>query len=194
MDDPLQALADYFAQQENRPFGNTEFLSGRTLQRFSLAGQEAATNLLTKAARALESGEGERARGLVDRAVRLPFDRHEDAHPAAISGHMELFSLISDEVEVAKESDTRWLDAAIAVLATADEAGRYELRDVLSAIDHFFNLTPGERRTLRSAIAHVPPRVDIRDLRLTEAELHDTVLSILAACLAYRAATAAPAG
>jgi hypothetical protein len=44
--------------------------------------QEAGRNLLDKAFRAARAGEAPRARGYVERAVRLPFDEHEQCGTA----------------------------------------------------------------------------------------------------------------
>jgi hypothetical protein len=189
--DPLRELDRYFAARADAPFGDLELASGRTLQPFSIAGQRAASNLLIKASRALDSGEPERARAYVERAVRLPYDRHEQSHPAAMEAHMALFCLVTDAVEVADEDDDRWLDAALAVLAAADEAGRCTMRDVLVAIDHDYNLSRTERSALRSANAAIPDRPELRDLDLPPTELCDCVLSVLAVCMAYRDALAA---
>lgn len=130
-----EELARYFAERADRPFGDAELASGRLLQRFSVAGQQAATNLLVKAERALDRGEPERARAYVDRATRLPYDRHEEAHPVAMEAHMQLFCLVTDVLEESAVEDTRWLDAAVQALSPADEAGRCTMRDVLMAID-----------------------------------------------------------
>src|SRR5688572_29610945 len=73
--DRLDELDRYFAERANAPFGDLELASGRTLQPFSIAGQQAASNLLVKASRALDDSDTERARAYVDRAVRLPYDR-----------------------------------------------------------------------------------------------------------------------
>src|SRR5680860_1290776 len=97
--DVQETLARHWAEQADRPFGNTDSVSGRTLQPFSLAGQQAARNLLTKARRALDAGDPDRAQGFAERAARLPFDRHEGAAPAAIEGHMELYRLVTDALE-----------------------------------------------------------------------------------------------
>ena len=82
--DLLQSFEDYLAQRADRPFGDVEAISGRTLQRFSVASQQAAENLLSKARRALDDADTNRANRLVDRAVQLPFDEHEGAAPAAL--------------------------------------------------------------------------------------------------------------
>lgn len=192
-DDTLGSLAKHFAMRADRPFGDIELVSGRTLQPFSIAGQQAATNLLDKASRALSNGDPDRARAFVDRATQLPFDEHEQALPVTIAVHMDLFGLVTDTLENSSADDSRWLDAAIDVLSTADEAGRCEMRDVLVAIDHDYQLERRERRSIRSAIAPIPDRPELRDQQLETPELRDCVMSILAVCRDYRAALEASA-
>lgn len=186
--DVREELARYFAERADRPFGDAESASGRLLQRFSVAGQEAAINLLVKAERALDRGETERARAYVDRATRLPYDRHEEAHPAAMEAHMQLFCLVTDVLEESAEDDWGWLDAAVAALSSADEAGRCTLRDVLAAVDQDYQLRPRERRALRTAVDGVPVRPELHDLQLSEQELGDAVMSVLEVGRAYRLA------
>ena len=184
----LRSLGDYLAERADRPFGDVESLSGRTLQPFSIAGQKAATNLLDKARRALNDGDLERAKGFVDRAVRLPYDEHEQAAPVAIAVHMELFCLVTDTLEQAEADDSRWLDAAVDVLAIADESARFDMRDVLAAIDQDYSLNSPERSRIRQAVAPIPDRAELRDLDLSTTALGDQVMSILVACRDYRAA------
>lgn len=189
--DPLGELERYFAKRADTPFGDLELASGQALQQFSIAGQQAASNLLVKASRALEDDDTERARSYVARAVRLPYDRHERSHPAAMEAHMALFCLVTDALEDSEEGDSRWLDAALAVLPIADEVGRCVLRDVLAAVDHDYHLTRAERTSLRSGISAIPGRPELRDLDLGPNELGDCVTSVLVACIDYRAAFAA---
>jgi hypothetical protein len=184
----LTTLGEYFTERADRPFGDVESISGRTLQPFSIAGQQAAANLLAKARQALNEHHPDRARAFVDRAVRLPYDEHEQAAPVAIAAHMELFCLLIDTMEQSAIGDSRWLDAAIAVLANADQAARCEMRDVLAAIDQDYSLTSPERARIHSAIRSVPARPELRDLTLNSTELSAHVLSILAACGSYRTA------
>jgi hypothetical protein len=115
-----RSLVDYLSGRANRPFGDVESVSGRTLQPFSFAGQRAAENLLAKARRALDDNDVDRASALVDRAIRLPFDEHEGAAPAALAVHMDLFCAVTDALERAEADDSRWLDAALDVLGGAD--------------------------------------------------------------------------
>ncbi len=182
------ALGEHFTERADQAFGDVESMSGRTLQPFSIAGQQAAANLLRKARRALDAHDPDRARAFVDRAVRLPYDDHERAAPAAFAAHMELFCLVTDCLEQSAVGDSRWLDAAIAVLAGADEAARCDLRDVLAAIDHDYSLPSSERSRIHAATTSVPARAELRDLPLSSTELSAQVLSILTACGSYRAA------
>jgi len=132
-----------------------------------------------------------RARAYVNRAVRLPYDRHEESHPAAMEAHMMLFCLVTDELEGADEDDSRWLDAAIAAQASASEGARCTMRDVLVTIDHDYNISRSERAALRSATAAIPDRPELRDLDLAPDELCDCVMSVLGACRDYRSAVSA---
>lgn len=181
------------AERADRPFGDVEAISGRTLQPFSVAGEQAATNLLNKASRALDNDEPDRARAFVDRATRLPFDDHEETAPAANAAHMALFNLVADAIEASEVDDSGWLDALLDVLATADASARCEIRDVLATIDKDYKVSRGERARLRSAIAPIPERPELRDLRLTSAELGELIMSVLAVCRRYRLALRAQA-
>ena len=80
-----QRMDSYFQEQANKPFGNVELVSGRTLAPFSRAGLTAAENLLTKAERALADGDLDRATHLIGRATALNYD-HEETTPAAFRG------------------------------------------------------------------------------------------------------------
>lgn len=186
--DVREELARYFAGRADRPFGDIESASGRVSQRFSVAGQQAATNVLVKAERALDRGETDRARAYVERATRLPYDRHEEVHPVAMEAHMQLFCLVADVLEESAAEDTRWLDAAVQALSSADEAGRCTMRDVLVAVDQDYQLRTRERRALRAAVDGVPARPELRDLQLPQHDLRDAVMSVLEVCRAYRLA------
>ena len=185
MDERLRnALDSYLTERADRPFGDVESISGQTLQPFSEASQRGAGNLLDKAAKALAVGDDERARRLVDRAARMPYDRHEGTAPAAWAVHMKLFCLVTDTLEQSAIGDPRWLDAAIAVLDD-DGPARFVLRDVLTAIDSDYEMNRDERSRLCAAIAVVPVRVALRDLDLEPAELADHVVSVLVVCNRY---------
>lgn len=180
-----RSLHAYLADRSDRPFGDVESISGRLLQPFSTAGHLGATNLLDKARRQLDRGDLAGARGFVDRAVGLPYDNDEEAAPAAIAAHMEFFCLVTDTLEEAEPGDSRWLDAAIDVLASADDAARCDLRDVLRVIDHDYSLSSRESSRVRAAISDIPERAELRDLDLDSTDLGDQVMSVLIACKDY---------
>ncbi len=71
--------------------------SNRLDQSFSAASMEAADNLLGKALRRLEEGNQERAQAFIQRALSLPYDEHEELHPASWSAYMALFMPLSDD-------------------------------------------------------------------------------------------------
>lgn len=155
------------------------------MQRVSVAAQQGAENLLTKARRALDNDDLDRADTLVDRAVRLPFDEHEHAWPAALAVHMDLFCAITDALESAADDDSRWLTAALTCLGQVDRRATCDLRDVLLAIDHDYQISEAEHRQINSAIAPVPARAELRDLDLTPPQLREHVMAILDTRRAY---------
>lgn len=173
----------------DRPFDDVDSVSGRTLQPFSEASHARADNLLVKAARALARGDADRATRYVDRAVALPFDPHEQAMPAALSAHLQLFCRVCDALEMSAPGDSAWLQAALDVLSAADDLARFDLRDVLEVIDQDYPISRDERRRLRAASAGIPPRARLEDLvDLPADELRAHVVATVAAGNAYEAA------
>jgi hypothetical protein len=59
------------------------------------------------------------------------------------------------------------------------------MRDVLTAIDQDYGLHGRESAALRSAIADVPHRPELGDLRLDPQAMGDCVMSVLGVCRAY---------
>jgi hypothetical protein len=184
-DGELRAFLDRLGARASGPFGDVASCSGRTLQRFSFAAQRGAENLLTKARLALDDQDVGRAEAYVDQAVRMPLDEQEQAHPAALAVHMELFCAVTDALEQAEQGDSRWLDAALGVLSDVPEAAACDLRDVLVSIDHDYALSRSEHRRLGAAIAAIPDRDELRDLELTTPELREHVMAILRARCNY---------
>lgn len=180
-------LDDYLSRQPGHAFGNVVSISGKAMQPISMAAHDAAGNLLDKAVRAFDSGDAERARHFVDRACRIAFDRHEETHPAAWVAHMGLFDLVTDELEASESGDRRWLDAAVAATAEADERGRGEMRDILLAIDAEYELDRGERSALRTAVTDLPAIPTAGDLRFGADEL-DQLAAIVTSVLALQRA------
>lgn len=178
-------FAALMAECANAPFGDTELKSGQVLQPFSRASHDIAANLLAKAVRAVQSNDRKRARRYVERAARLPFDRHEQEHPLAGEAHMLLYNAVVDELEVCDGDDSRWLDAALQVMAVADDAVRCELRDVLRVVDKEYDISKRERSHLRAEVAEVPARAELRDLAAEPDELVETAMSLVDGCVAY---------
>ena len=187
-------LDQYWHDGGARGFGDVHRVSNRVRQRFSVASQLAADNLLAKALRAIEAGDHERASGYIQRAVALPFDEHEQEYPGLTSAHLRLFMMVADTMDECLEDDTVWLDAALDVLGSAADEARLELRDVLSDIDQDYLLSGPEHDRLRAAISSIPPRPDAWDLLLPPEEQHRLVTAVLAACTAYERAVIQRAG
>ena len=173
------------AENADTGFGDTELVTGRTLQPFSRASAQAAHNLLEKALDALAAGDHDRAARLVDRTARMPHDDREDTAPGALAAHMMLFDVVTDELEASSEGDSRWLDAAISVLETTDDRARFELRDVLTTIVQDYYVEFAEIARIPRATASVPARAELFDLRLDVDALSRHIHSILGARLAY---------
>jgi hypothetical protein len=171
---------DWLAEQADRPLGDVQLASGRALAPFSRGMWRGAKNLLVKALRALQAGDADRAAALVARAASLPFDEHEKSAPAALAAHLMLFSLVTDALELSDDSDQRWLDNAMDVLASSDELARQDLRDVLAAVDQDYELSLTMHRRLRAAVRTVAASPELRDMTdLSRADLADRVLAIL---------------
>lgn len=185
-----QAAQEMLAGLDRRPLVEATRESGRTRQALGAGPQLAADNLVRKAINALGHGDQDRATRYAARAVRLPFDDHEERAPAAMAAGMELFTTVSDAEESSAMDDTRWLDAALATLETADHRGRVEMRSVLDAMPESVQLVPSTRRRLDDAVADLPAEPGIIDLEMDpaeidEADLTDHVISILEVVVAF---------
>lgn len=175
----MEDLKRYLAERADQAFGDVEMVSGRTLRPFSVAGQEAAQNLLTKAIRALDAGDADRAARFVDHAARLPFDEHERRAPAGMEAHMRLFMAVTDAMETSAEDDSRWLDAALQLLTTWDEWAQGEICDILADILHDYELLPRERARIREALRGAPEHQGLMDQDLPADQLAERVLGLL---------------
>lgn len=183
-------MQEMVAGMGRRPLVEASRESGRTRQMLGAGPQLAADNLVQKAVTALEDGDRERALRYAARAARLPFDDFEERAPVAISAGMMLYSTVSDAEETSAVDDTRWLDAALAVLGTADHRGRVEMRTVLDAIPESVQLVPETQRRLDAAVAALPDEPGIIDVEMDpatidEADLAEQVMSILEVVVAF---------
>ena len=184
-------VRSYLRAEQERPLGDVRLASGRSLQPFSDGLREGAFNLLVKAMRSLASGDQARADRLVDRALSLPFDEHEEWSPAAASAEFLLYNAVTDALEDSEEDDTAWLEAALAALAHAGPHAGPILRHVLESMLSVYEVSNDERRRLKAGIADVPDRGELVDQSLTGAELKAAILDILGTCNTYAAELAA---
>lgn len=181
-------------RRADRPFGDVDAITARTLYPSSRAYLEGAENLLAKASRVWRD-DRPRALGYVNHVATLTFDEHEESFPAAMAASMLLFSTVVEELERALEGDSRWLEAALSVLDATDTTARGHLRDVLQAIDQDYGLTRREHRLLQAALTPIPPSAPLRDLvDIPPEELRDHVVAVLHACAAYEDALEAISG
>ncbi len=181
-------VRDFSRTRAEHPFGDIEYVSGRTREPFSRALLAAADNLLAKADRALTNGDPDRARHFIDRAAALNYDEYERTAPAAFAARMVLFTAVTDALERSREGDSRWLDAAVEVLSSANGWGKSEMRHTLLTIRQDYIIEPGERDTIGIAVAQVPERAELRDCPLPARELAMAVTSVLQILQSYRAA------
>ncbi|MGL5864340.1 MAG: hypothetical protein ACRCYX_00520, partial [Dermatophilaceae bacterium] len=158
--------------------------AGAATARFSQAKSDAAANLLAKAHRALHAADDDRARAMVERAVALPYDEHEESAPAAWMVHLEMFTAIADSAESDLDGED-WLDAALDTLASAPGEARFVIRDCLVDIAQDYHLTGREQQRLRAAVADVPERAELRDLDLPPGQLTAAVLEVLRGVIHY---------
>ena len=152
--------------------------------------QDAANTLLENAASALDAGDVDGARVLVEQAKALGRDEHEGVESCSMAAHMALFTLVSD---VAKDCDPRvWLEAAEAVLPTLTGIARAELLACLSLTgSESVDLEPEEARLLRRLVNGAERVISVFDGRVFEV---DEVLDLLSAINVYDDAVAAIEG
>ena len=174
--DVFDRFRRHMEQEANRGLGDIPLRATAALAPFSRAEMDAAKNLLDKALRALDDGDEARARRFVDRAVALPYDEHEQVHPAAMTAQQQLFVAVTDAIE---DGGDEWLDAVIDTFASAPEEARYCLRDVLSSVLQDYELSDGDQRRLRRLISGVPERAELPDLDLQPEQLATAVLDVL---------------
>ncbi|MBT0771956.1 hypothetical protein KIH74_23645 [Kineosporia sp. J2-2] len=167
-------------EHAERHLNITRQASGALLSAESEASQEAAGNLLTKAAARLEAGDEARARHFVERALHLPYDDFEGIHPAVWWLEMEVSSHFSEEVELAPDGDQGWLDRAGVLLAEAsDETVAAVIRAALNDVAAEFHLPRPEALRLSRLTAGEPfgrePLTELDDAD----RLADAVLGVL---------------
>jgi len=184
--DRLSSLGELLTTDADLPLDDLRHASRRTMSAVSFSLAVAAENLLIKALRAARSGDLDRARAYVTRALRLDFDEHERVHPARQQAQMLLFNAVTDALEDSQEGDHRWLDAALAVLPDCEEHARAEFLGVLNAVDQDWDVEPDESRRIRTTLGHPAPALELQDTRsVPEAEYVQVILQVLTAASAY---------
>lgn len=163
--------------------------SGQLRQSFSGAGTEAAGNLLAKAVRRLDDGDAAAARGLVERALRLPYDDFEDAHPCLWTAHMLLFTELNDDLE--DGPDEAWLERAAAVIEAAGPVAAVEARLGLQVFaGPFYQLPAAEARRLRAVAGTAEAGAGL--FSVPGPAQVEAVIEVLDAVRHYRRLTAPP--
>ena len=139
------------------PLGNRPYAPTAALAPISEGLQTAASNLVEKARRALEPDPA-RARRFIERAVRVPFDDHEEVYPGVVAAHFSLYMALSDAVDELEVHDRRWVAAALEVYRSTNEVGREELADALAVLVAEGVGTARMRQEIRTAIGDRQPR------------------------------------
>ena len=99
---------------------------------------------------------------------------------------MALFMAVTDACDDDVDADEAWLDAALDALAVAPFHGRCTLRDCLVTMTTDYEMPPAMVRRIRSHVAAVPTRQELR--LLSTASREDRVQAIretLEALLAF---------
>ncbi|MEH0108999.1 hypothetical protein V6N00_04610 [Tersicoccus sp. MR15.9] len=180
---------DFLADDPHRALEAVRDASNHTIGPYSQALAIGAMNLMSKAV-AADGAERER---LVDRALALPFDEHDQTYPAAMAAHMQLFMAVTDRLEESDddENDECWLDGATAVLRYSSAESRAEMHHVLEAIDHDYELDRPTRIRVRLMLENSSRSLDPGWVEITACprdELRERVLAVLAAANDYEEA------
>lgn len=174
--DLVKSFRQFMKQEANRGLGDIPLRATAALAPISQAQMDAAANLLNKALAALEVGDEARARRFVDRAVTLPWDEHEETHPAAMMAHQQMYDAVTDALE---HGGVEWLDAATDTMPSAPEEARYCLRDALTATLSAYELTDDEKRRVRRLTQGIPPRAELPDLDFSPEQLAAAIVDVL---------------
>ena len=178
-------------------FGALARQSGRMLNALGHAQITGAENLLTKAIRALTTGDARRAEELIRRAAQMPYDDREEGSPGVRGASMLVYLLITDQFEASEKHDMRWLDVALAVHPGLDRTGRADVASVVHGFvlqPAFFAVSPAEKRRIRRAFGNAPLEPDFGDRpNSTVEQRQDIIKSLVVAAAALGEAYAAAA-
>jgi len=149
-DDVTGVYTEAMARLSDRGVGDLQVQS--TMLRLSdvTAAALGARNLLTKAAKALDEGDPERAERYLDRAIRLPFDEVRGLSSAQLAARGMVDGVVTGAAREAAPGDRRWRDAAEAALARCGAEARARIeRAVRIATDNPLPSDAERRRPAR---------------------------------------------
>lgn len=194
--DPFSSGLDPARGQRNE-FGELARQSGRLLNELSHAQIAGAENLLTKAIRALDSEDDQRAEQLIRRAAQMPYDTREAGSPGVLAATLFVYGLISDQFEASDPDDMTWLDVALEVHPGLDPTGRAEVASVVHGFvlqGAFFDVSAVEKRRIREAFGDAPLEAELGDgPNSTLEQRQDIIRSLIRAAMALSNAYAAAA-
>lgn len=196
MTDPFSSRLDPARGQRNE-FGELARQSGRLLNELSHAQIAGAENLLTKAIRALDSEDDQRAEQLIRRAAQMPYDTREAGSPGVRAATLFVYGLISDQFEASDPDDMTWLDVALEVHPGLDPTGQAEVASVVHGFvlqGAFFDVSAVEKRRIREAFGDAPLEAELGDRpNSTLEQRQDIIRSLIMAAMALSNAYAAAA-
>lgn len=150
----------------SKEFGEVARISGRMLNELSHAQMTGAKNLLTKAIRALASGDSQRADQLIERVAQMPYDEREEGSPGVSAASLLVYSTITDRFETSAIGDSTWLDVVLEVHPDLDATGRAKVASIVHGFvlqEPFFTISPAEKRRIRRAFGDAPIEADLGD-------------------------------
>jgi hypothetical protein len=169
--------------------------SGRLLNARSHAQIIGAENLLTKAIRALASGDMEQAEQLVQRAAQIPYDAREEGSPGVRAASMVVYRRISDQFEANQDDDTTWIDVALRVHSGLDPLGQAEVASVVHGFvlqEALFTVSPAEKQRIQQAFGGAPLEAELGDAPDATVEQRQAIIrSLVMAAAALEDAYAA---
>ena len=182
-DSELRTLLDELERASAaNPFAGVRRQSNLLGQQTSDALVDGAQNLLFKALDA--APDPQRTRRYVDAALRLPFDEHEEAVPAALAAGVMLYRLVTDTFE--DGDDSLWLDAALIALDRLGGAlGAGDLVRVITEVRDAYQVTAEESRRIRGALAYRTVLPDGWSIERDDPALRERVVGMLEAYMAY---------
>ena len=187
MSDPLPVVFDP-AYGMRAEFGELARQSGRMLNARHHAQITGAENLLTKATRALGSGDAERAEQLMQRAAQMPYDEREEESPGVGAASMLVYHLVSEQLEASEYDDTTWLDVVLEVHPGLDALGRAQVASLVHGFvlqEAFFTVSAAEKRRIRQAFGDAPLEAELGDgPNSTVEQRRDIVRSLILAAVA----------